>query len=220
MSEQTVLVGAADGFGRIELSRPAKRNALDNASARRITRAVADFAADPGCRGILLRGTGGDLCSGADLKDPSGAAPGTPSPRMAMLAALSACPLPVVAVVDGWAIGLGFAMAAACYATVVTDRAKFRLPEASMGLFPADLTAYLTARLRPREVADLILTGRTLTADEALRTGLAAARAEPAGADAAALDILTAATRPARAVVAEALAWLSRQEGRGGDHAD
>jgi enoyl-CoA hydratase/carnithine racemase len=220
VSEQTVLVGAAGAFGRIELSRPAKRNALDNASARRISQALADFAADPGCRGIIVRGTGGDLCSGADLKDPSGAEPGTVSPRMAMLAALHRCPLPVVAVVDGWAVGLGFAMAAACYATVVTDRAKFRLPEASMGFFPADLTAYLTARLRPHEVADLILTGRTLTAPEALTTGLAAARAEPGTADATALDILTAATQPARAVVTEALAWLRTEQRRGGDHAD
>jgi enoyl-CoA hydratase/carnithine racemase len=219
MSEQTVLVSATGAFGRIELSRPAKRNALDNASARRISQALDDFVGDAGCRGILLRGTGGDLCSGADLKDPSGAQPGTVSPRMAMLAELSQCSLPVVAVVDGWAVGLGVAMAAACYATVVTDRAKFRLPEASMGLFPADLTAALTARLRPHQVADLILTGRTVTAAEALRTGLATAQAEPESAEEVALGILAAATQPARGVVAEALAWLRRVE-RGGNHAD
>jgi enoyl-CoA hydratase/carnithine racemase len=219
MSEPTVLLSSSSGFGQIELSRPAKRNALDNASARRITQALDDFAADAGCRGIVLSGTGGDLSSGADLKDPSGAAPGTASPRMAMLAALRQCPLPVVAVVDGWAVGLGVAMAAACYATVVTDRAKFRLPEASMGQFPADLTAYLAARLSPRQVADLILTGRTVTAAEALRLGLATAQAEPGTAGEAALGILTAATQPARGVVAETLAWLRTAE-KGATHAD
>ncbi|MGH3250816.1 MAG: enoyl-CoA hydratase/isomerase family protein [Trebonia sp.] len=218
MSEPTVLVSSAGAFGQIELSRPAKRNALDNASARRISQALEDFAADAGCRGIVLRGTGGDLCSGADLKDPSGAAPGTVSPRMAMLAALGQCPLPVVAVVDGWAVGLGVAMAAACYATVVTGRAKFRLPEASMGLFPADLTAALSSRLSPFQVADLILTGRTVTAAEALRLGLATAQAEPASVDQAALGILTAVTHPARTVVTETLAWLRRE--RGGSNAD
>jgi enoyl-CoA hydratase/carnithine racemase len=218
MTEPTVLVSSTGVFGRIELSRPAKRNALDNASARRISQALADFAADAGCRGILLRGTGGDLCSGADLKDPSGAAPGTVSTRMAMLASLSRCPLPVVALVDGWAVGLGVAMAAASYATVVTDRAKFRLPEASMGLFPAELTASLTSRLSPYQVADLILTGRTVTAAEALRLGLATARAGPAVAEEVALGILTAVTQPARTVVTETLAWLRRE--RGGNYAD
>jgi enoyl-CoA hydratase/carnithine racemase len=218
MSEQTVLVSSAGAFGQIELSRPAKRNALDNASARRIAQALDEFTGDAGCRGILLRGTGGDLCSGADLKDPSGAEPGTLSPRMAMLAALRECPLPVVAVVDGWAVGLGAAMAAASYATVVTDRAKFRLPEASMGLFPADLTAALTSRLSSYQVADLILTGRTVTAAEALRLGLATARAEPGKAEEAALGILTAVTQPARTVVTQTLAWLRRE--RGANHAD
>jgi enoyl-CoA hydratase/carnithine racemase len=218
MSEPTVLISSAGAFGQIELSRPAKRNALDNASARLISQALDDFAGDAGCRGVLLRGTGGDLCSGADLKDPSGASPGTISPRMAMLAALSQCPLPVVTLVDGWAVGLGVAMAAASYATVVTDRAKFRLPEASMGLFPADLTASLTSRLSPHQVADLILTGRTVTAAEALRLGLATAQAEPASAEAVALGILAAVTQPARAVVTETLAWLRRE--RRGNHAD
>jgi enoyl-CoA hydratase/carnithine racemase len=219
MSEPTVLVSSSRAFGQIELSRPTKRNALDNASARRISQALDDFAGDPGCRGIVLSGTGGDLCSGADLKDPSGAAPGTVSPRMAMLAALSQCPLPVVAVVDGWAVGLGVAMAAACYAVVVTDRARFRLPEAALGLFPADLTAALTSRLSPYQAADLILTGRTVTAAEALHLGLATAQAEPGKAGEAALGILTAVTQPARGVVAETLAWLRTVE-RGGTHGD
>jgi enoyl-CoA hydratase/carnithine racemase len=102
---------------------------------------------------------------------------------------------------------------------VVTERARFRLPEASMGLFPAGLTATLTTRMTPRQVADLILTGRTVSAAEALRTGLATVEAEPAKAEEAALALLTAATRPARAVVTETLAWLSRAE-RGGTYAD
>jgi enoyl-CoA hydratase/carnithine racemase len=219
MSEPTVIVSEAGPFGRIELSRPAKRNALDNASARRISQALDDFAADSDCRGIMLCGTGGDLCSGADRNDPSGAPPGTRSARMTLLADLSRCPLPVVAVVDGWAVGLGVALAAACYGCVVTDRAKFALPEASMGLFPADLTDSLTKRMTARHAADLILTGRTVTAAEALRTGLATAQAEPGSAQGVAFGLLTAATRPSRAVVTETLAWLRRTE-RGETHAD
>jgi enoyl-CoA hydratase/carnithine racemase len=219
MSAETVRVSSSGAFGRIELSRPAKRNALDNASARRISQALEDFGEDGGCRGIILCGAGGDLCSGADRNDPSGAPPGTLSARMALPGELSRCPLPVAAVVDGWAVGLGVALAAACYGCVVTERARFRLPEASMGLFPADLTAALTTRMTPRQVADLILTGRTVTAAEALRTGLATVEAEPGQAEEAALALLTAATRPARAVVTETLAWLSRVE-RGGTHAD
>jgi enoyl-CoA hydratase/carnithine racemase len=219
VSEETVLVSSSGPFGRIELSRPATRNALDNASARRISAALNEFGQDASCRGIVLCGAGGDLCSGADRNDPSGAPPGTLSARMSLPGELSRCPLPVVAVVDGWAVGLGIALAAACYGCVVTDRARFRLPEASMGLFPAGLTTALTTRMTPRQVADLILTGRTVTAAEALRTGLATAQAEPGKGEAAARSLLTAATRPARAVVTETLAWLSRVE-RGGTHAD
>jgi enoyl-CoA hydratase/carnithine racemase len=213
MSDETVLVSVSGGIGRIELSRPARRNALDNASATRITQALTDFAGDPGCRGIVLTGTGGDLSSGADLKDPSVPAPGAPSPRMAMLAALDACRLPVVSVVDGWAIGLGVAMAAASYATVVTDRAKFRLPEAAMGMFPFAVVPYLASRLKPHEVADLVLTGRTVNAAEALRLGLAAAHAGPGEGETTAAAILAAVTGPSRAVVTETLDWLRREKG-------
>lgn len=213
MTGESVLVSASGGIGRIELSRPVKRNAIDNASALRITQALAAFADDPECRGVVLLGTGGDLSSGADLKDPSGAAPGAPSPRTAMLTAIADCPLPVVSVVDGWAIGLGVAMAAASYATVVTDRAKFRLPEAAMGMFPFAVVPYLTGRMRPHEIADLVLTGRTVTAPEALRLGLASAHATPGEGETMAAAILAAATRPPRAVVTETLAWLRREMG-------
>jgi enoyl-CoA hydratase/carnithine racemase len=213
MTEQSVLVSVAGGIGRIELSRPARRNAIDNASARQVIAALAVFAADDECRGVLLLGTGGDLSSGADLKDPSGTPPGEVSPRTAMLAAIADCPLPVVSVVDGWAIGLGVAMAAASYATVVTERAKFRLPEAALGLFPFAVVPYLATRLRPHEVADLVLTGRTVTAAEAVRLGLAAVQAAPGQGEAAALAVLAAATGPSRAIVAETLAWLRREMG-------
>jgi enoyl-CoA hydratase/carnithine racemase len=213
MTGDGVLVSASDGIGRIELSRVARRNAVDNASAQRIIEALAAFAADDECRGVVLLGTGGDLSSGADLKDPSGTAPGEVSPRAAMVAAIADCPLPVVSVVDGWAIGLGVAMAAASYATVVTERAKFRLPEAALGLFPFAVVPYLAGRLRPHQVADLVLTGRTVTAEEALRLGLAAVLAAPGEGETAAVAILTAATGPSRAVVTETLAWLRRELG-------
>jgi enoyl-CoA hydratase/carnithine racemase len=213
VSNETVLVSVSGSIGRIELSRPARRNALDNASAARITAALAAFADDPGCRGILLAGTGGDLSSGADLKDPSSTPPGAISPRTAMLAALDACPLPVVSVVDGWAIGLGVAMAAVSYATVVTDRARFRLPEAAMGMFPFAVVPYLAGRLRPHEIADLVLTGRTVNAPEALRLGLAAAHAGPGEGETTAAAILAAVTGPPRAVVTETLDWLRKEKG-------
>lgn len=210
---RSVLVSAAAGIGRIELSRPAKRNALDNASAALITEALVGFAGDPDVRGIILLGTGGDLSSGADLNDPSTVAPGAISPRRAMLAALAASPLPVASVVDGWAVGLGAAMAAASYATVVTDRARFKLPEAALGFFPAGMVDHLVGRMGRREVADLVLTGRTVTAAEALNLGLATAQADPGEGETVARAVLAAATQPSRAVVAETLAWLRGERG-------
>jgi enoyl-CoA hydratase/carnithine racemase len=210
----TVLVSAAGGIGRIELSRPAKRNALDNVSAALITEALAGFAEDPDVRGIILLGAGGDLSSGADLKDPSAVAPGAVSPRRAMLAALAASPLPVASVVDGWAVGFGAAMAAASYAAVVTGRARFKLPEAGLGSFPADVVDHLAGRMGRRQVADLVLTGRTVTAAEALALGLATDWAGPGEGETVARAVLTAAAQTSRAVVAETLAWLRRERGK------
>jgi enoyl-CoA hydratase/carnithine racemase len=67
--------------------------------------------------------------------------------------------------------------------------------------------------MRPHEIADLVLTGRTVTAPEALRLGLAAAHAIPGEGETMAAAILAAATRPSRAVVTETLAWLRREKG-------
>jgi enoyl-CoA hydratase/carnithine racemase len=171
---QDVDVSCVDGIGRIEIRRPYRRNAIDIASARAISGGLRSLAGDPDCTAILLCGQGGDLSSGADLKaaGEQPTAPGAPSARTLMLADIAATPLPVVAVVEGWAIGTGLGMVAAATFAVAGGGARFCLPEVRQGFYPHQVVPHLVRRVAPETVLRWALSGVTVSAAAAAAAGL------------------------------------------------
>jgi enoyl-CoA hydratase/carnithine racemase len=126
------------------------------------------------------------FCAGADIKDflkgelldPNRPAPAT-SP-VNLFRALIDDPRPVIAAVDGLAMGGGVELTLACDLVLVTDKARFGLPELGLGLIPRTALARLAEVVGRRKALELILTRRRITADEAVSLGLANQRVENA----------------------------------------
>lgn len=165
------------------IDRPAVRNALDLATLDGILAALDDLA---GVRAVVLTGAGGVFCSGADL---AGIA-GDPVLRRAagrrfaeVLGRIATCDVPVVARVNGHCLAGGMGILLACDLAISADDATFFLPEAAVGMWPMMVGAFLLRDL-PRKLAlELAMTGRKLSAAEAVTHGLVNAAVPRAGLD-------------------------------------
>jgi enoyl-CoA hydratase len=147
-------VSTTDAVGLLELDRPDRRNALDVAQCHRIVDAVAGLLAG-GARSIVVTGSGSSFCSGADFGEVY-----TDGFRDALHAALRAVtdsPVPVVAAVNGPAIGAGTQLAIACDLRVAGPTAVFGIPTARIGLAVDPWTVRRLARLGGGGTARAIL---------------------------------------------------------------
>ena len=197
----TVLVAAKDGVATLTLNRPESRNALNLAMCEALLAAAQGL--DDAVKLVLVRAHGPAFCAGADLKERQGMNAAQVRERrmkaFAAYAALEALPMPVLAVVEGPAVGSGCEIAAACDFIVATPAASFRIPEALRGTVGA--TQRLPRILGKRLAKDLMFTGRTLTAEEAARHGLVARLVAPDGLDAVLAEIAqTIVEAPAQAL--------------------
>lgn len=163
---------------RVTLDRPEVLNAIDQRTQRRLEQVWARLEADPQVRAVVLTGAGDRaFCVGADMK--SGGAEGLEywSGRrdggFGGISVRSSLTVPVVARVNGHALGGGFEMVLGCDFAVAAEHATFGLPEALVGRLPLDGGVPLLLRTLPRKVAaDILYTGRRLSAPEALSLGL------------------------------------------------
>jgi enoyl-CoA hydratase len=130
--------------GVIELDRPARRNALDTEHCAALVRAVAAVR-DEGVRSIVLTGAGTAFCAGADLNQVHDE--GFRDGLRAALRAVADAPVPVVAAVNGPAIGAGTQLAVACDLRVADPRASFAVPTARLGLAVDPWTVRRVAQL-------------------------------------------------------------------------
>jgi len=173
---ETVLYAAADGAATITLNRPESRNALNAAMCDELFAAVKRALTDQGIILAFIRANGTTFCAGADLKERQGMSAGQVRARRLKAfdayAAIESLPMPTIAVVHGPAIGSGCEIAAACDFIVATPEAWFRTPEALRGTVGA--TQRLPRILGKRLAKDMMFTGRTLSAEDALRAGLVA----------------------------------------------
>ena len=166
-----------DEFAVVTLNRPEALNALSAAVLRELDQAF-DAVAAGDARALIVTGAGAKaFCAGADIKELTGrslseqrrdAAFG-----QAVLARLDELPMPSVAAINGYAFGGGLELALACTFRLALPTAKMALPEIKLGLIPG----YGGTQRLPRVVGEaraleLILSGRTLDAQEALRIGL------------------------------------------------
>lgn len=161
---------------RLALSRPEARNALDTALLGALASALARLATDEGCRAVVLTGEGGHFAAGADLREIEGktAAEAAADPRKAHWAAIRAFPKPLVAAVDGFALGGGLELALMADCLVLGPTARLGLPETNLALMPgAGGTQRLTALVGRARAMRMILTGEVIDAPTALAWGLA-----------------------------------------------
>lgn len=189
--ESTVLVSVpAPGIRLITLNRPARLNAITPGLVDELLAAIADVAADRECRVVILTGTGRAFSAGMDLnKMPAHEDGGwdTPQVRLArqkhivsVVFALRALPVPVIAAVNGAAVGGGFAWALASDIRVVARTARFSAAFVRLGISGCDIgVSWLLPRLIGASRAfELMLTGRIIDAEEADRAGLVSAVVE------------------------------------------
>lgn len=170
-----------DGLTRLTLNRPQARNALNTALLSDIAATLTRIAADPDCRAVLMLGAEGNFAAGADIAEIEGksTAEGALDPRKGHWAAIRAFPKPLVAAVDGFALGGGLELALMADLLVVGQTARLGLPETNLGLIPgAGGGQRLLARIGPARAARMVLTGEIIDAQTAYDWGLASHLAE------------------------------------------
>ena len=169
---------AATGILTLTVNRPAKLNALNAATIADLDAAARQALADPAVRAVLLTGSGEKaFVAGADIAELAALtaeqAAGASARGQAVFARLENSPKPVVAAVNGFALGGGCELALACHLRVASDNARFGLPEVSLGLLPGyGGTQRLPRLIGQGRALELMLTTDQVRADEALRLGL------------------------------------------------
>ena len=170
---------AATGILTITVNRPTKLNALNAATIAELGQAMAEAQQDAAVRGILLTGSGEKaFVAGADIAELaqlSGPGAQEASARgQAVFRQFETSAKPVVAAVNGFALGGGCELAMACHIRVASDNARFGQPEVNLGLLPGyGGTQRLVQLVGKGKALELLLTADQVKADEALRLGLA-----------------------------------------------
>ncbi|NLT28939.1 MAG: crotonase [Propionibacterium sp.] len=174
MSDLVVDVG--DGVALLTLNRPDKRNAYSTAMGRLLNEAYRDLDADDAVRAIVLTGAGDAFCAGADFGTDPFAAPEDAQAFSASPTDPAAFELrtPVIAAVNGHAIGIGFTLALHADIRVMASNAKYAVIQARRGVLGDCMSHWTLPRIAGAAVAaDLLLTGRTFGGAEAARLGIA-----------------------------------------------
>ncbi|HEV2165640.1 MAG TPA: enoyl-CoA hydratase-related protein [Thermoplasmata archaeon] len=219
MAEGASAVRKSDGDGvEIVTIRNPPVNALSKRVLADLDRVVGEVASDPGARAVVLTGEGTYFSAGADLKEVAGIdASGARTlleTGQRLFSRISSLPPPVVAAINGLAVGGGLELALACDLRICGDAAKLGAPEVNYGLMPAYGGTQRLARLvGPAKAREIIFTGSLIPAAEALRIGLVN-RSVPSGQELrAARDLAHAiAQRAPRAVAAAKRAIASGQD--------
>ena len=166
------------GIAHIDLGRPEAGNILTRQHMGALVDALAAAGADPATHVVAIGAQGPAFCLGRDGKGevpealPWDARQKQMGATLDLYDAIAACPLPVVALVHGDAIGLGAALAGACDITLASDTAKFALPEIRHSI-PATLAiSALLHKLPAKALAHLVYSAETISAEEALGLGL------------------------------------------------
>ena len=178
MSDSPLLIQDADGIRTITIHRPDKLNALNAATLDALDAAFAEAASDAAVRVVVLTGSGPKaFVAGADIAEMNALTPvqgrdfslrGT-----RMMRRVERLPKPVIAMVNGFALGGGLELAMSCHLRIAADTAKVGQPEINLGLIPGFGGSQRLLRLCGRAATlELCLTGAPITADRALQLGI------------------------------------------------
>jgi enoyl-CoA hydratase len=175
MSYESIKVSRDERVGTITLNRPDALNALNSQVMNEVTKAATEFDNDEGIGAIVITGSEKAFAAGADIKEMADLsfADVNNADFFAQWAKLAAVRTPIVAAVAGYALGGGCELAMTCDVLIAADTAKFGQPEIKLGVLPGmGGSQRLTRAIGKAKAMDLILTGRTIDAAEAERSGL------------------------------------------------
>lgn len=187
--------------GFLTINRPDKLNALSREVLMDLRTGVAELLGRPDIRAIVLTGEGKAFVAGADIAAMTRMTPAE-AREFATLGhevfdALETMSCPVIAAVNGFALGGGCELALACDFIYASAKAKFGQPEVSLGVIPGfGGTQRLPRRVGPAVARELVFTGKMIGAEEALRIGLVNAVFDPE-------DLLTEATKTAQEIASK-----------------
>ena len=175
----TLEIKREGGVGCVTLNRPDKRNAIDDATRDALAAAFAGFDEDAAIRVVIFTGAGTAFCAGVDLSTPGNVAaqsttvvtPVVSRPRLS--APLENFSKPVIAALNGVAVGGGLELALACDIRIAASGARFGLPEVKIGSVPGSGgTQRLAGAVGRSFAAQMLFTGEMITAEQALASGL------------------------------------------------
>jgi enoyl-CoA hydratase/carnithine racemase len=175
---ELVLVERRAAVAVVIIDRPERMNALSRATVERLGQIGRELGSDPSVRACVLTGAGEKaFCAGADLKERSGMTREQVREMLGLyqteLAWLSSSEFPTVAAVNGVALGGGLELALCCDLRSAAEHAVFGMPETSLAIIPgAGGTQRLPRLIGEARALDLILTGRRISAGDALNLGL------------------------------------------------
>lgn len=177
MTEPSVTVDrSSSGVATVTLNRPSRCNAIDDQSITLMTEIMVRLDREATVKSIIITGTGQFFCAGLDiawmeaLNRRGNADDGR---RLAtLLMSIRESRKPVIARINGPAIGAGLGLAAACDLSVARDDAVFSLPAVKVGVVPAVVAPFIMAAVGPSLARRYLMTGESLDAEEARRVGL------------------------------------------------
>lgn len=178
MTYATLLLDVTDGIATITVNRPDKLNALNAEVIRELGHVGERLATDPAIRGAILTGAGSKaFVAGADIAELAQQGPMDGRQRalegQRAMRSIERCGKPVIAAVNGFALGGGCELAMCCHVRVASTGAKFGQPEVKLGLCPGyGGTVRLPRLVGKGRAIELLVTGRMIDAEEALRIGL------------------------------------------------
>lgn len=179
-AEAKILTRRGDGIGWITINQPEKRNAISLAMWDAIAAAAQDFALDPAVRVVVMHGAGGKaFAAGADISEFEKARANADAQAeydkrsSSARQKLTSMEKPLIAMIQGFCIGGGYATALMADLRIASDDSRFGIPAAKLGIaYGYESLARLTALAGPAIAKEILFTGRQLDAAEALSHGL------------------------------------------------
>lgn len=178
-----LLIDRHEGWLKLTLNRPAARNALNTALLANLAAALMGAAANASCRAVLLCGAEGNFAAGADIGEieTKTRAEAAADPRKAHWQTIRDFRKPLIAAVDGFALGGGFELALMADLLIAGETARFGLPETNLGLIPgAGGGQRLMSLVGRARASRMVLTGEIIDAVTAEAWGIAAFRCDGA----------------------------------------
>jgi enoyl-CoA hydratase/carnithine racemase len=170
---QTITAAETSGVARVTLNRPERRNAIGTQMVNELLYALDDAFETETVRSIVLTGAGNTFCAGGDFQQMTGEGGlAQKGDYKDLLLRLWRAKKPVIARVNGHAMGGGLGLVAACTFAIASNDAKLGTPEINVGLFPFMIMAVLERVMGRRALVEMMVSGRRLDADEAARVGL------------------------------------------------